>query len=367
MSREKGVRLLGIGIILVIIQSFLQQYDTFREIYSKYIGYLIPVIYAFFITIFLEPIVSIIEKKFKLKRITSVLLTIFLLFILIVAFIGIVVPDLIESIKDLYGKLPFMQQQLEKYINETIEYLKVKGLLVMGDNEIRASITDLIKKNMKYIQDFGISVLWNIVWWSIALTKFFIGFFLAFLILINKEYFIRFLNNIFSLIFEEEKISQVMSFLKESREVLLKFVWGRIIVSTAVGIITFLVMFLSNTPYAILSGIMIGLGNMIPYIGSIIAGAIAVFLVGLAEPFKLIFLALAILIAQTVDGWVIGPKIVSETIGMGTFWVVVSVLIGGSLFGPVGMFFGVPVFGIIKLIYIKLLNKKKGEKIDVKR
>ena len=53
MNKIRGIKLLGIGIVLVIIQSFLQQYDTFREIYSKYVGYLVPVIYAFFITIFL--------------------------------------------------------------------------------------------------------------------------------------------------------------------------------------------------------------------------------------------------------------------------------------------------------------------------
>ena len=63
MNKIRGIKLLGIGIVLVIIQSFLQQYDTFREIYSTYVGYLVPVIYAFFITIFLEPIVTIIENK----------------------------------------------------------------------------------------------------------------------------------------------------------------------------------------------------------------------------------------------------------------------------------------------------------------
>ena len=72
------------------------------------------------------------------------------------------------------------------------------------------------------------------------------------------------------------------------------------------------------------------------------------------------------IIAQTFDGWVIGPKIVSETVGMSTFWVVVAVLIGGSLMGPVGMFFGVPAFGIIKLIYLAKLKKaeEKSNKFE---
>ncbi|MBM6821752.1 AI-2E family transporter [Fusobacterium mortiferum] len=359
MIKAKGIKIISIGVILIVIQSFLQQYDTFHELYSKYIGYLVPVIHAFFITIFLEPIVSIIEKKFKMKRVVAVIVTILLVFSLIGIFIAIIAPQVIESIKDLYGKLPVMQVQLEKYTSELIEFLKSKGLLLLGDTEIKTSITNFIKENMRYFQNFGISVLWNIMWWGIALTKFVIGFFLAFLILIDKEYFIKFISNIMSLIFTKEKAKGIMGFLGESREILLKFVWGRIIVSIAVGIITFLVMFVTGTPYALLSGMMIGMGNMIPYVGSIVAGSIAILLVGLAEPFKLIFLGIAILVAQAVDGWVIGPKIVSETVGMRIFWVVVSILIGGSLFGPVGMFFGVPVFGMIKLIYTKILNKKE--------
>lgn len=358
MRRTKGLKLFGIGLILIIIQSFLQQHDTFREIYSKYVGYLVPVIYAFFITVFLEPIVSSIEKRFKIKRLYAVILTIIFVSLFVLLAIAVIVPQIGKSIEELYNKLPYMQQQAEKYVELSIKFLKENDILLMGETEIHESINKLIKDNMKYIQDFGISALWNIVWWSIAFTKFFIGFFLAFLILIDKEYFIRFLKNIFTIGFGQKKSSEIMIFLEDSRKVLMNYVWGRIIVSSAVGVITFGVMFISGTPYAFLSGVMIGIGNMIPYIGSIIAGTLAVFLVALAEPFKLIFLALAIIIAQTVDGWVIGPKIVSETVGMGTFWIVVSVLIGGSLFGPVGMFFGVPVFGMIKLIYIKLLNKR---------
>lgn len=360
MNKERGIKLLGIGIILVIIQSFLQQYDTFREIYSKYVGYLVPVIYAFFITIFLEPIVSFVEKRFKMRRLFAVISTIIFVGMVVLIGVAVIVPQVGKSLEELYNKLPFMQEQIEKYVALGIDFLKDKNILTIGEVEIHQSINNFIKDNMKYIQDFGISALWNIVWWGIALTKFFIGFFLAFFILVDKEYFINFLRNIFQILFGKRKSQTIMSFLEDSRKVLMNYIWGRIIVSTAVGIITFLVMLLSGTPYALLSGIMIGMGNMIPYVGSIIAGTIAVFLVALADPFKLIFLAIAITVAQTVDGWVIGPKIVSETVGMGTFWVVVSVLIGGSLFGPVGMFFGVPVFGMIKLIYLKLL-KKRGE------
>lgn len=151
-------------------------------------------------------------------------------------------------------------------------------------------------------------------------------------------------------------------FLNQSRNVLLNYVWGRIIASAFVGAVTFIVLFFTGVPYALLSSLMIGIGNMIPYVGSIVAGAVAIFLVILAEPSKIIYLFIAMMVGQAVDGWIVGPRIVSETVGMSTFWVIVAVLIGGSLMGPVGMFFGVPAFGIMKLVY-EIQVKKIDNKI----
>lgn len=365
--QSKGVKIVGIGIVLILIQSFFQQYDTLAKIYSRYIGYLIPVIYAFFIAIFLEPVVTFFEEKGKLKRVFSIALTVVLILLLIAGFIGIVAPEIGKSLKELYIKLPVMQDRIEIYTEEIISYLKKKGLIVIGDAELQQSMLDFVKKNTRYIQDVGISAVLNIVWWTVALTKFFIGFFLAILILMNKEYFIDFLQKVIRLIFKGEKGENLIIFLGKSRNILLKFVCGRIVVSVAVGFITFIVMLVTGTPYSLLTGVMMGVGNMIPYVGSIVAGILAVFLVALAAPGKLIFLFLAVVVAQAVDGWIIGPKVVGESVGMSTFWIIVSILIGGSLFGPIGMFFGVPIFAMIKLIYHSCLRKEEEKKILCQR
>ena len=351
------LKFLGAGIILILIQSFFQKYDAFKDIYSTYIGYLIPMIYALFISIFLEPLVSKLENRFKLKRWVSVSIVIVLVIIGVAGFVGLILPQLGKSFKELYNKLPHMQEQLGNLIKRVLDFLKEKELLIIGEKQIEDNIISLLKRNIGNLQEFGISVLLNIMWWAVALSKFFIGFFLAVFILLNKEYFIKFLNNILTIILGKEKGMYMSDFFDQSRNVLLNYVWGRIIASAFVGVVTFIVLFFTGVPYALLSSLMIGMGNMIPYVGSIIAGAIAIFLVILAEPSKIIYLFIAMMVGQAVDGWIVGPRIVSETVGMSTFWVIVAVLIGGSLMGPVGMFFGVPAFGIIKLIYEIQLKK----------
>ncbi len=360
------LKFLGAGIVIVLVQSFFQKYDAFKDIYSTYIGYLIPMIYAVFISIFLEPLVSKIEQRFKLERWVAVAIVIVLVIIGVAGFVGLILPQLGKSFKELYNKLPHMQEQLGSLIKRVLDYLKEKELLVIGEKQIEDNIISLLKRNIGNLQEFGISVLLNIVWWTIALSKFFIGFFLAVFILLDKEYFIRFIKNILAIIFGKEKGMYLSDFLNQSRNVLLNYVWGRIIASAFVGVITFVVLFLAGVPYALLSSLMIGMGNMIPYVGSIVAGAIAIFLVILAEPSKIGYLFLAMIIGQTVDGWIVGPKIVSETVGMSTFWVIVAVLIGGSVMGPMGMFFGVPVFGIIKLIYETQLKKIENGSTNIK-
>ena len=198
-------KILGAGIILILIQSFFQKYDAFKDIYSTYIGYLIPMIYALFISIFLEPLVSKIENRFKLKRWVSVSIVIVLVIIGVAGFVGLILPQLGKSFKELYNKLPYMQEQLGDFIKRVLDYLKEKELLVIGEKQIEENIVNLLKRNIGNLQEFGISVLLNIMWWTVALSKFFIGFFLAVFILLDKEYFVKFLNNILTIILGKEK------------------------------------------------------------------------------------------------------------------------------------------------------------------
>lgn len=359
MTRKTQYKVMVIGIILIIIQSFLQQYDTFKEIFNQYLNYLMPMIYGFFITILLEPLVIFFEKKFKLNRILSAVITMIIIFIIAVFFLFITIPQIGRTLKELYLKFPLMQNELERYITISLNFLREKELLVIDEFEIENNIMKFFRENMKYIQNIGFSAFRNIIWWIAGVTKILIGFFLAFLMLINKEYFIRFYKNIITIIFGRAKRDEIILFLDRGRDILLNYIWGRTIVSTIVGVIVFLVLLFSKTPYALLSGLLIGVGNMIPIVGSFVAGGISIFLIALATPEKLLFIIVAIALAQFVDSWVVGPKIVSEVVGMSMFWVVVSVLIGGSLFGALGMFFGVPLFGVIKIIYEEILERKK--------
>ncbi|MGL4688242.1 MAG: AI-2E family transporter, partial [Fusobacteriaceae bacterium] len=119
---------------------------------------------------------------------------------------------------------------------------------------------------------------------------------------------------------------------------------------------------ITKVPYAGLIAVMVGVGNMVPYVGAIIAMLIGGLLVLIADPTKIWFLILANLLANQIEGMYLSPKIIGKTVGLTSFWVISGVLIGGAIMGPLGMVFGVPAIGVVKLIYNMRL-KKKNKKI----
>ena len=127
------------------------------------------------------------------------------------------------------------------------------------------------------------------------------------------------------------------------------------------GIIVFIVMYLANVPYAGLISVMLGIGNMIPYVGAIFAGIIGGILIMISDPSKIWWLIIANILAQNIEGFYLAPKIIGKTVGLGSFWVLIGVMLGGAIMGPIGMIFGVPVVAVIKLIYTTFLKKKQNE------
>lgn len=348
-------------LVFVALQTYFQETDSFKMVIQKWSGYFIPLIWAIFIAILLGPIVEFFEKKFKMNRIMSLSLTLLIIAILVIGLLFMIVPQLIESIRELNHLYPYIVERTTSISKKIMEFLTEKRILTFDKEEFAKSASDLIKTNFSDIQKLALSVLQNVVWWTIGMANFFIGLFLAILILLNKKAQLKTRDNIITIIFGVKKVDYIVEKIKAANEIFINYIMGKIIVSFVVGVSVFLVLILSKTPYASLSAILLGVGNMIPYVGSIVGGVLATFLIFIVAPTKVIFLFIAIIISQLLDGFVIGPKIIGDKVGLNTFWVMLSVMIFGGLFGLVGMFLGVPIMCVIKLFYIDLLNKAKKE------
>ena len=269
------------------------------------------------------------------------------------------VPNIIDSFEEIIDKFPAFQERFNEYLEDVFIYLREKNLLLLDGEEIKQEIQDFFVNNMNNIKNILISVGLNVIDLIMEIFIIFLGAFLALYFIYDREYFMKYIKNMIFIFYGEKEAEEGLNFLIECKNIFLNYMVGRIVISFIVGLISFVVMKIADVPYALLNGVMIGVGNMIPYFGSIAAGVIAFVLVLLSNPIKCIYLLLAIIIAQNVDGYIIGPKILGKSVGLSSFWIIASVIIMGNIMGTLGMFLGVPIFAILKLIYLRVLKNKK--------
>lgn len=361
MNLKNILKIIVIILIFVILQSYFINPDNLVHIIDKWKNYFMTIIMSIFIAILLEPIVKYLKKKSKINDILAISLSIAFVVLIFIILSLIIIPEIISSLKVLNNIYPYISERATTLAKNLVDYLAEKNIYTVNMEEINSYFTNFISNNATNIGKLMSTLLGGLIDWTIGFTNLFLAFVLAFLILLDKKHLIKTLENIITIIFGVKNTSYVMNKLKLSKDIFLSYVSGKLIVSTIVGLCVYIILLVTGTPYAALSAILLGVGNMIPYVGSIIGGIIAFFLILLVAPIKTIVLLIAITISQLVDGFIVGPKIIGDKVGLNTFWVMVSMIIFGNLFGLIGMFLGTPILSIIRLFYVDLLKIKQGE------
>ena len=360
MNLKNILKIIGIILVFVILQSYFINPDNLVNIIDKWKDYFMTIIMSIFIAILLEPIVKYLKKKSKINDILAISLSIAFVVLIFTILSLIVIPEIISSLKVLNNIYPYISEKATTMGKNLVDYLAEKNIYTVNMDEVNSYFTNFIANNVTNIRKIVSALFGSLVDWTIGFTNLFLAFVLAFLILLDKKHLIKTLENIIIIIFGVKNTPYVMKKLKLSKDIFLSYVSGKLIVSAIVGLCVYIILLITGTPYAALSAILLGVGNMIPYVGSIIGGIIAFFLILLVAPIKTIVLLIAITISQLVDGFIVGPKIIGNKVGLNTFWVMVSMIIFGNLFGIVGMFLGTPILSIIKLFYVDLLKAKQG-------
>ena len=140
------------------------------------------------------------------------------------------------------------------------------------------------------------------------------------------------------------------------------FIFGKALDSLVIGIVCYICMVVMNMPYAPLIGVVVGVTNMIPVFGPFLGAIPCAIILLLIDPIKAIEFVIFILILQQVDGNIIGPYILGDSMGLPTLWIMFAILIGGALFGVAGMFLGVPVFSVIYVLVREWTHERLKQK-----
>ena len=134
------------------------------------------------------------------------------------------------------------------------------------------------------------------------------------------------------------------------------FIIGKIVDSIIIGILCFLGLSVMNMPYTLLVSVIVGVTNVIPFFGPFIGAIPSALLILLVSPIQCLYFLIFILVLQQFDGNILGPKILGDTTGISSFWVLFSILLFGGLLGFVGMIVGVPIFAVFYRLLGDFIN-----------
>lgn len=377
----------GITAFLTICASIVFYYFLFhgtniKAALSGLTSVLMPFIDGLILAYLLTPVLNTLEKKIffplynhfevtigikekKRIRTFSIILTMLLFISIIYGFFSMVIPQIIKSIQSIILQFPVYISNLERWVQETLaNNIKVETFLTdlitkySGEMEIWLNQKVMPQVNV-LIKEISLSVigvakfLWNFI----------LGFIISIYVLGSKELFAGQGKKIIYALFNEENANNFIQDVRFVDRTFGGFIIGKIIDSILIGILCFFGMTLIDFPYPALISVIVGITNVIPFFGPYLGAIPSAILILMVNPAQTIYFLLFILVLQQFDGNVLGPKILGNSTGLSSFWVIFSITIFGGFFGILGMAVGVPTFAVIyaalKRYINKLLTKKK--------
>ena len=284
---------------------------------------------------------------------------------LVAMLIYFVVPQLIQSAFNLANNMPERLEALSDWLS--IHFARFPQLAKWADNLAHAGTRDILKFAQEHILQGNAINIANTITSGVAIAlKYVLNAIIGLLIMVYllnyKERLFAIGRKIVAATCGQKRQDTIYEFTDIVNETFISFIVGRIIDSFIIGVLTYIILSLVGIPFAVMISFIVGVTNVIPFFGPFI-GAIPSFLILMLEsPIHAFYFLIIVLIIQQIDGNVIGPKIVGNAIGIGSFWVLIAVLVGGGLFGFMGMAFAVPVFAVIYRYVDKLMIKSLKQK-----
>ena len=344
----------GLTVFIAVIQPFL-------------IGFMLAFIINLPMNFFERKVYSKIFKTEKTKKLVPVfsLISSWILFILgIVIFLNVLIPRISKAVTALIERFPLFLDDLidllnknkftkdfaddaQKYIN-SVDWNKT---LVQVKDYFVGEAGNIFDKTTSIINSVSSTII------TIAAATIFSVF-----VLINKKDLKILANRIIYSLFKRSTADEINKVASLSYSSFASYINSKALSSLILGILVFVGMLILKIPFAAMAAILVAIADFIPYVGPLIATVIMVILIFIESPFKSLVFLIFLLIAQQVQGSIIYPALAGKTIGLPSIWVIVSIAIGGSLFGIVGMLVSIPIASILYTLMNEKMDKTLAKK-----
>ena len=366
-------------IILIVAISILMVYGLFNlDIIFKVVStislVLRPIIVGFILAFILNNpykklrnLFNKIPKVNKFKKITKSvsLITVYLLFFaFLTLIILVVIPQLVESIavfKDnINGYLANFEANFNKLYTEISDKLPENSELLDKLYSILKQTPELIKKILVGAFDFTTSFVKTTI-------DVFLGIVLSIYFLSGKEILLNQLKRIIFALFKEPRANKISRAFNTANTTFSNFIIGQLTEAFVLGSLCFVGMVIFKFEYKFLISTLIGVTSLLPVVGAFIGTIPSAFILLLIDPMKAVWFVVFIIVLQQLESNLIYPRVVGNKVGLSAIWVLLSILIGGGLFGIIGMLLAVPTMSLIYELTKKSVDtslKTKGIKIN---
>ena len=348
----------NIGIVMAVIREFLK--------------ILAPFILGFVFAYILNILMSFVERKFfssiekskqtfvrKLKRPLAILTTLVIITAFFTVVMLFIIPQLAESLSVLVSNIPDFTKSLERFFNNISDRLNIKGDFW---NNVSLNWNEIIQKTSQFITTALPKIFLVAIGFTNTLFNFLISLIAAIYFLSSKEKLIKILKKLIYAYLPEKTAIKLIDTGSKTNKTFKGFIAGQLTEALILGVLVFFGMVIFRFPYALLCSTIIAVTSIIPIFGAWIGIIPSAFIVLMTEPSKTLWFIIFIVILQQLEGNLIYPRVVGNAIGLDGIWVFFAIIVGGSLFGIVGMIFGIPAFAVLYAIIRRITNKRLRER-----
>lgn len=358
------------GLLLIGVYFLILNMQVLEANLLRFIGVLTPFIYGTILAFLIGPFVRFFEFslfgmfkwKSGTKRLLAVMLTLLILIELTILFFSFIIPQIVLSLGSISVKLPEYVIILEDLLNEWMRVINLNqdlsSLILDSSENLLQSFVSTLQAFVPKLLDYS---------WQLTMTIFnlIVGVAIAVYITLDKERFVLQVKKMHYYIFGQKITDDLIDLSRLSLNMMHRFILGKALDSLIIGVICYLGMLLLKLEYPVLISVVIGITNMIPVFGPFIGAVPGALILLIVSPIQALWFILFIIVLQQFDGNYLGPRILGDSMGLPSLWIMFAIIVGGGYFGLVGMFLGVPIFAVIYLVFKRLIHNKLNDKAIV--
>lgn len=365
MKRDIKKNIILIITYIALIIFVLVNFEKILSILGYIINIFSPFIFGAIVAFVLNVLVNFIERKLfgkvkkkawlKIKRPLSIAISVVLVIFIIVFIMNLLIPQLKNSVSLFTDSLPTYKEDIINIMNKfNLEETTIKKASDYLDNFGKV-ITDYIKGNSKDVITVTTEVATSLI---AIISKAVIAIVFAIYIIAQKETLKRQFNKLMSAYLKPRTVNRINKYASMANTTFSNFVTGQCLEALIFGSLCFLGMLILRLPYATTIAVLLGFTALIPVFGAFIGTFLGAFLILMISPIKAIIFVVFILVLQQIEGNLIYPKVVGKSVGLPGIWVLLSVTIGASVGGILGMLIATPLCSLLYILLRQAVNDR---------